>query len=127
MVLALGYFVYLVRPIVRAPRPALVPADTADSRFGVPEAIRRRVFRAVADRMEHDHGSAAARFPGEPWSVEDDLAGLERDEARAAAAGEHLSLTQVYLILDEGIRQHWLTDYGHPLPATITPLQPRKK
>ena len=115
-------------PVLRAPGPSDLPADgTNGVRFELPEAARREIFREIASSEPNARLRAAQAFPGDLWSTEDHRASFERDLVRAIAQRRTLSLSQVYLILDEGIREHWPGSDGKPLSAQSYPLSPRKR
>lgn len=116
-------------PLVTALPPAPLPPDSGDTRFGVPLATRKKVFEdfAVAEPMGRAEGKKG--FPGFEleWSAEDHRGAFERQKAAELSSRYRLSLTQVYLILDEGIREHWLAPDGEPLTPYTVPLRPRRK
>ena len=100
------------------PPPPLLPDDgAAGVRFGLDEATRRAIFTELAIGEPAAREQARVHFP-EPWSAEDDRAAFERDTAREIARSHAVNLTQIYLVLDEGIREHW------PAPPNQTPLEP---
>jgi hypothetical protein len=70
---------------------------------------------------------AANTWKGHLWSREDDRGHYERVKMRELAARYEGTLTQMYLILDEGIRNKWPGPDGQPLPATTPPWDPRTK
>lgn len=131
--LSLGYawreWRHATRPLVTAPPPPALPPDSGDTRFGVPLATRKKVFEefAVAEPMGRAEGKKG--FPGYElaWSAEDHRGAFERQKAAELSVRYRLSLTQVYLILDEGIREHWPAPDGEPLTPTTVPLHPRRK
>ncbi len=115
-------------PVLHAAAPADLPRDGSDgSRFGLAEGVRREIFREIAAAEPGSRIRAAQTFPGAPWSIEDHRAALERDLVRSIAQRRALNLSQVYLVLDEGIRAHWLAPDGHPLSAESVPLAPRQR
>lgn len=114
--------------LVTAHAPAPIPTEEIDDyRFRLPEHTRKEIFEdlATAELSERARAKAANTWNGHLWSREDDRGHYERVAARAAAAKYKISLTQVYLVLDEGIREHWLAPNGEPLPATTPPLNLR--
>lgn len=134
LALATGVVVALqvTRELREAPPPAMLPSGSENAsplanRFGVPLPVRRQIFATLV----HDEPAAQKRaeenFPGEPWSVEDDRAASERDRVRALAASRKLNVTQIYLILDEGLRAHWPGPDGKALPTHVVPLRPRRR
>ncbi len=116
------------RPLLSAPPPAAIPTEEIeDYRFRLPERTRREIFAelAAAEIAERARAIQANTWNGQLWSREDDRGHYERVAARQAAAKHKVSLTQVYLVLDEGLRQHWPGPDGKPLPATTPPLNTR--
>lgn len=119
---------WVTLPVLRARAPADLPGDgTNGVRFGLTEVVRHEIFHDLAANEPASRARAAQAFPGDPWSTEDHRASFERDLVRAIAQRRELSLTQVYLVLDEGIRDHWLGADGHPLSPLSYPLSPRKR
>lgn len=118
-----------VGPMLAAHPPAALPAvEIDDYKFRLPERTRREIFAelATAEIAERQRAIAANTWHGHVWSREDDRGWQERVAARAAAAKYRISLTQVFLVLDEGIRNKWPGPDGKPLAATTPPLNFRK-
>jgi hypothetical protein len=109
------------------PAPAIPTEEIEDYRFRLPERTRREIFAelATAELSERARAIAANSWNGHLWSREDDRGHYERIAVRNAAAKHHVSLSQVYLVLDEGIRERWPGPDGNPLPATTPPLNIR--
>jgi hypothetical protein len=131
-VIALGVLVRRVDAATgllrRAAPPAVIPTEELDDyRFRLPERTRREIFAdlAAAELAERARAIRANTWNGHLWSREDDRGYYERVAARAAAAKYKVSLTQVYLVLDEGLRERWPAPNGEPLPATTPPLNTR--
>jgi hypothetical protein len=91
------------------------------------EATRKAIFAelAAAELAERKRAIAQNTWNGHAWSQEDDRGHYERVAARAAAAKYRVSLSQIYLVLDEGLREHWPSPEGAPLTATTPPLSIR--
>lgn len=115
-------------PLLNAkPLPFIPSEEIEDYRFRLPERTRREIFTEIAEAelterkraVEHD------KWRGHLWSREDDRGHFERVQFRTLATKYKISLTQVYLILDEGLRGHWPGPDGNPLPATSPPLDLR--
>jgi hypothetical protein len=118
----------VTKPLLSAKPPATIPTEEVDDyRFRIPERTRRAIFAelAAAELAERARAIQANTWKGHLWSREDDRGHHERLAARAAAAKHKVSLTQVYLVLDEGIRERWPGPDGNPLPATTPPLNIR--
>jgi hypothetical protein len=122
---ALVFFVIRAHAVLAPAAKAVVPPDGDGTRFGVSLAERHAIFSEIA-AAEQSWRARPPRFPGQPWSTEDDVMAVVRDTARASAVRHQLNLTQVYLIFDEGLRDHWPGPQG-PLPTTIVSLHPRQR
>jgi hypothetical protein len=96
-------------------------------RYGMKLAQRKAIFAelAAAEKAQRDRAIAQNTWHGHAWSREDDRGYQERALAQSLATRNGLSLTQVYLILDEGIRDKWPGPDGAPLIATTPPQDPR--
>ncbi|HVH47784.1 MAG TPA: hypothetical protein VM925_35855 [Labilithrix sp.] len=128
VLLLLGRVNAATKPLLSAKPPAVIPTQEIDDyRFRLPERTRREIFRelATAELAERARAIAANSWNGHIWSREDDRGYQERVAARAAAAKHKVSLSQIYLVLDEGIRERWPGPDGKPLPATTPPLDIR--
>jgi hypothetical protein len=129
--LSIAAFVRVARtalgPMVRNPAPPAIPQPTSMTRFGMTEDRRREVFRELADAEFSERRRAIEQhtWGGHAWSREDDLGYVQRARAREVAARYGLSLSQMYLVLDEGIRQRWPGPDGQPLRGTSEPINLR--
>lgn len=115
-------------PLVAAKPPIPITTEDVEGyRFRLPEHTRHAIFDdlAAAELAERDRAIKGNTWNGHLWSREDDRGHYERVAARGAAAKYKVSLSQVYLVLDEGIREHWPAPNGQPLPATTPPLSLR--
>ncbi len=115
-------------PLLTAkPIPSIPTEEIDDYRFRLPERTRREMFTelATAELAERARAIAQNTWNGQAWSREDDRGHYERVAARSVAHKYKVSLSQVYLVLDEGIRSHWPAPDGNPLPATTPPLSIR--
>ncbi len=126
--IGLSILLALIWPIITA--DAIQPIsmeETVGLSHGKTLAQRRQVFRSMVAPWRQDEKTARRMFAGQPWSIGDHRANLERRHARQVARKYRIPLQVVYLILDEGIRNHWPGPDGHPLPAITPPLCPRQK
>ena len=116
------------QPLLTAHPPSPIPTEEIeDYRFKLPERTRREIFEelAAAEIAERQRAIAANTWSGHLWSREDDRGYYERALAQRLAAKYKCSLTQIYLVLDDGIREHWEGPDGNPLPATTPALNTR--
>ncbi len=118
-----------VGPMLRVAEPTPIPQRTPTTRFGMTEAMRREVFRELADAEVNERRRALTlnTWGGHAWSREDDLGYVQRARAREVAGRNRLSLAQVYLVLDEGIRARWPGPDGQPLRGTSEPISLRSE
>lgn len=109
------------------PLPFIPSEEIEDYRFRLPERTRREIFMEIAAAESEDRKRAVEhdKWKGHLWSREDDRGHFERVHMRLLATKYGISLTQMYLILDEGLRAHWPGPDGTPLPATSPPLDLR--
>jgi hypothetical protein len=115
-------------PLLEAKPPTPIPSEEIeDYRFRLPERTRREIFMemAAAEIAERHRAAEANTWNGHLWSREDDRGHVERMTLRSLAGKHKISLSQCYLILDEGIRNKWPGPDGNPLPATTPPLNIR--
>ena len=115
-------------PLLKAKHPLPIPSEEIeDYRFRLPERTRREIFEEIANPEQTQRAQAIETngWNGHLWSREDDRGHFERIYFRQLARKHNISLTQIYLILDEGLRAKWPGPNGEPLPATTPPLSIR--
>ena len=117
-----------LRPTVTVAYPAaLKPASAGLVAFGLTEPQRREIFAVLAteELASRQKIRENNNWGGHPWSQEDDRGWQERTTVRELAAKHKISLSQVYLVLDQGIRLRWPAADGKPLVATVPPIELR--
>jgi hypothetical protein len=124
LLFALGVGLQITHVVRKTPPPA--PLSVESPLYGIPDERRRMIFNDLAADEAHARIESAKKFPGEPWSIEDERAAHERDRTRVVAGNYKISLSQADLILDEAIREHWLY-LSSPLEANVVPLKPRAR
>jgi hypothetical protein len=115
-------------PLLKAKPPIPIPSEEIeDYRFRLPERTRREIFDEIAnpEQAQRAHARETNSWNGHLWSREDDRGHFERLYFRQLAKRHDISLSQIYLILDEGLRAKWPGPDGQPLPATTPPLSIR--
>jgi hypothetical protein len=122
LLFALGIGLRTTRTVRKTPPPPAL--SVAPPLYGIPDETRRNIFQDLAADEAHARTESAKKFPGEPWSIEDERAAHERDRAREIAGNYKISVSQAYLILDEAIRERWLY-MRSPLEGNVVPLKPR--
>src|SRR4051812_27229395 len=129
-VVSLSYAFVVTRDMTHSLRttkpPPPLPKDAGDVRFGLPLATRKDVFRELAAAEPNSRAEGKKSFPGTElaWSAEDHRGAFERKTVASISASRGLSITVVYLILDEGIRAKWPGPDGEPLTPFTVPLHP---
>jgi hypothetical protein len=109
------------------PLPNLTPDEHVGMRYGIPDETRHQIFEelAQAEKAERARAIANNTWNGHAWSREDDRGHQELTLARVLAGKHHVSLSAIYAVLEEGIREHWTDADGATLPATTPPQDPR--
>lgn len=133
-VVGFGVVVQTVRetaaPLLSAKEPTPIPTQEfpgSTDRFRLSEERRKEIFKelATAELAERRRAISQNTWNGHAWSREDDRGWWESKTVHDIAQRNHISATQVYLVLDEGIRNKWLAPNDQPLPGTTPPLNPR--
>lgn len=115
------YLVYVIVTTVAAPRPAPVPPTVAGARFGVALETRQKLYGELL-RQAARFRRNARMVRRRPYNQEMIfLAQVAHFVARSAPL-HSLSPAQVWLIVDEGIRNHWTIPGFAPLPVRVVPL-----
>ena len=116
-----------VKPMFKISPGAALPAPTSTTRYGLTEEQRRAIFQelAINERAERRRAIEQNTWAGHAWSRDDDLGYVQRTRVRELAVQHNLSASQVYLVLEEGIRSHWLGPDAQALPATCAPISLR--
>ena len=115
-------------PLLAAKPPPVIPTqEFPGDRFRLSEDRRKEIFKelATAELSERKRAIDGNTWQGHMWSREDDRGWWENKAVREAALRHNVTATQVYLVLDEGIRNHWLAPNGQPLPGNTPPLNIR--
>ena len=127
LVLPAVLLVVLVVGVVRSAPPVPVPPPEGDGRFGLEEERRREIFTRITRHEHFSRSMAKEQFPGHARSQSDAYFGHMRDLVVHLARKHGLHTSQIFLVFDEGIREHWPDDRGNPLTATTEPLRPRTR
>jgi hypothetical protein len=101
--------------------------DDLNRSSNLTDEVKKSIFFELAAAEPANRARSTANYPGEQWSADDDRGASERDTVRRIALAHNTSTAQIYLVLDQAIREHWPTKEGPPLAATTTPLHPRRK
>jgi hypothetical protein len=116
IVVAVVFSLVIVRAATaRPPAPARVkPLD---------EKTARETYRDVSSRERQMRRDAAVKFPGDPWSQDDDFHERENEAVRDFAGSHELRLSDVVRSVDDGMRERWPTSM-QPNPK-VPPCRPR--
>jgi hypothetical protein len=121
----LGVFVYAVVVDRRVRRQVVSGAIAADgTRFGLSEAERRKLFQELTRGEPADRRSSLEYKEGSVWNRNRDDLFHQAEWRRIAGAGRLAPEWMAYLILDEGIRNHWPAAPGVEVRADDAPLAP---
>lgn len=101
-----------------------VPRGTERSRFGVPLAIRKDVFARIAGSAARWRAALKRRIRDQPYYRELDFHRRLRDMVKRVARSRSLQSSQVWLIVDEGIRRGWKSKLGAEFEVVIEPVKP---
>ena len=89
----------------------------------ITDAQAHEAYRDVTSRERTMRRDAAVKFPGDPWSQDDDFHEREHEEMRSFAGSKELRLSDVVDSVDRGMREHWPTPVT-PYPK-VPPCRPR--
>ena len=115
-------------PLTNIPKRSALNGDSYDGmRYGITLEKRKAMFAELAkvETAERARAIAQNTWNGHAWSREDDRGHYEMTTARSLAAQYGVTLTQVYMVLDEGIREKWPGPDGKPLLPSTPPQDPR--
>jgi hypothetical protein len=115
-------------PLTHIPRRTALNGDAYDGhRYGLTLEVRKKIFAELArvEIAERKRAIDHNTWNGHLWSREDDRGHYEMTAARALATTYGITLTQVYMVLDEGIREKWPGPDGKPLSPFTPPQDPR--
>lgn len=127
LVMALSWGARHYWPLLKpAARPVTQSLDEA-TRYGLPTARRKEIFNFMASREPAAIAAGVRQFPTHAWSQQDHRAHIEHDNAKRAERQFGVSLSTIFAIMQEGIRNKWrATPTSEPLIPTIIPLDPRR-
>jgi len=89
----------------------------------ITEVQAHDAYRDVTGRERTMRRDAAVKFPGDPWSQDDDFHERENEQVRAFATSKEIRLSDVLRSVDLGMRAHWITSV-QPNPR-VPPCRPR--
>jgi hypothetical protein len=99
------------RPIASPP-----PAD---------EHARRAAYVLMVTEEQNMRRDAIKDFPADPWSQDDAFHNLEYRRAKEIARKRGMSVQDVLLAMDEGMRERWPKPVAINQKATVPPCRPR--
>jgi hypothetical protein len=103
-------------------RAATAPVPKAPTK-PIDDKMARDAYRDVTNRERQTRREAAVKFPGDPWSQDDDFHERENEFVRNFAGSHDLRLSDVVRSVDDGIREHWQASI-QPNPK-VPPCRPR--
>lgn len=103
-------------------RAATAPPPKATTQ-PIDDKTAKTAYREVTSHERQARREAAVKFPGDPWSQDDDFHERESEAVRSFAGSHELRLSDVVRAVDDGMRDHWPTS-GKPNPQ-VPPCRPR--
>jgi len=103
-------------------RAATAPPPVAPKK-AMEEKLAHDAYRDITSRERSARREAAVKFPGDPWSQDDDFHERESEAVRAFAGAKELRLSDVVRAVDDGMRDRWPTSI-QPNPK-VPPCRPR--
>jgi hypothetical protein len=103
-------------------RAATAPTPPAPTK-PIDEKMAREAYRDVTNRERQTRREAAVKFPGDPWSQDDDFHEKENEAVRNFSSAHELRLSDVVRAVDDGMRERWPTPI-QPNPK-VPPCRPR--
>lgn len=105
---------------------AIVRAATASStRSALPitPELSKRAYAEIVSREPQMRRDAALKFPGDPWSADDDFHQREEDAVRGYAGQQSVPIADVLRAIDDGMHDGWP---AAAIPtAQVPPCRPR--
>jgi len=89
----------------------------------ITEVQSRDLYRDVVSRERPSRRDAAVKFPGDPWSQDDDFHERENEAIRIFASLHRIRMSDAIRAVDDGMRGHWITR-NEPNPK-VAPCRPR--
>jgi hypothetical protein len=116
VVFAASFVVAIGRAVTSKPRET--PAGSS-------EAQRRNAYTIIASEERNMRREGIKDFPADPWSQDDAFHNTEYRRAKQIASQRVMSLQDVLLAMDEGMREHWPKPIGAHQKPTVPPCRPR--
>jgi hypothetical protein len=86
-------------------------------------AMAHRAYAEIVSKEPSMRREAALKFPGDPWSADDDFHQREQDEVRGFAGHQALAIGDVLGAIDDGMHAHWRA--AATPQAQVPPCRPR--
>ena len=117
-----------------APRAALVAlltaavvrastASSATSPLPITPELAHRAYMDIVGREPMMRRDAALKFPGEPWSADDDFHERENEAVRGFSGHQNVPIGDVLRAIDDGMHERWRAAVT-PI-AQVPPCRPR--
>jgi hypothetical protein len=116
VVFAASFVVAMARAITSQPRET--PGAST-------EAQRRGAYAILASEERNMRREGIKDFPADPWSQDDAFHNTEYRRAKQIASQRVMSLQDVLLAMDEGMRERWPKAAGVHQKPTVPPCRPR--
>ncbi len=122
LLIPIFYFANIILELTKNSPEPLEYTDHA-RRFGIETKKRKAIFQQLVLESPKWQKRSKNRFPNLRWRQEDDYHWAEKRFVHQLANQHGIHYSQVYMILDEGTRNHWQGPDGKMLPVSTVPLQ----
>lgn len=106
----------LGRALASQPITSPPPAD---------ERARRAAYVLMVTEEQNMRRESVQDFPADPWSQDDAFHNLEYRRAKQIAGPRNMSVQDVLLAMDEGMRERWPKPVVVHQKPTVPPCRPR--
>jgi hypothetical protein len=98
-------------------------ASSAVKSLPITPELAHRAYAEIVGREPSMRREAAVKFPGDPWSADDDFHEREQQAVRGFAGHQSVPIGDVLRALDDGMHERWPAS-ASPI-AQVPPCRPR--
>jgi hypothetical protein len=98
-------------------------ASSAHSPLPITPELAHRAYSDIVGREPGMRREATLKFPGDPWSADDDFHDREQQEVRSFAGHQSVPIGDVLRAIDDGMHARWRAP-AIPI-AQVPPCRPR--
>jgi hypothetical protein len=101
----------------------ILSASSAAHPLPISPELAHRAYSEIVGREPTMRREAALKFPGDPWSADDDFHEREQQAVRGFAGHQGVPIGDVLRALDDGMHERWPAS-ASPI-AQVPPCRPR--